>query len=196
LRPLSVEQFLALDLPPRENLLAPWLPQKGLVMAYALRGTGKTLFASTAGYALGIGGEFLGFKAPRPSKVLYLDGEMPARTMQERLAAIVGAFELKLPDPSFFRLLCADLTDAGLPDLATVDGQREVDAQVEDAEVIIVDNLSSLIRSGRENEADSWQPLQDWGLAHRRAGRSARFVLYAGKGGIAARGCVGHGARP
>jgi putative DNA primase/helicase len=40
-----------------------------------------------------------------------------------------------------------------------------------------------LCRSGKENEAESWQSVQDWMLSHRRAGRSILFDHHAGKGG-------------
>ena len=35
LRPLTVAEFLALDLPPRRMILDPWLPEKGLAMIYS-----------------------------------------------------------------------------------------------------------------------------------------------------------------
>jgi replicative DNA helicase len=43
IRPLAASEFLKLELRPRQKILAPWLPQKGLVMVYSLRGVGKTL---------------------------------------------------------------------------------------------------------------------------------------------------------
>ena len=53
-----------------------------------------------------------------------------------------------------------------------------------DAELVIVDNLSCLARSsGNENEAESWLPLQDWGLKQRRLGKAVIFMHHAGKGG-------------
>jgi putative DNA primase/helicase len=183
LRPLSLAEFLKLELPPRGMVLKPWLPEKGLAMIHAKRGVGKTHLALSSGYAVACGGSFLGFEAPQPRRVLYLDGEMPANTMQRRLAAIVGGFDLQPPEPSFFRLLSADVIDGGLPDLGTTEGQAEVDAAIGDAEFIIVDNLSVLLRCGKENEAESWLLVQSWALAHRRAGRSILFIHHAGKGG-------------
>jgi hypothetical protein len=50
-------------------------------------------------------------------------------------------------------------------------------------ELAVLDNCSTLIRSGKENEGDSWLPAQSWALAHRRAGRSIVFVHHDGKGG-------------
>ena len=183
LRPLSVAQFLALDIPPREMMLAPWLPEKGLAMVHSPRGVGKTHFALSAGYAVATGGALLRFEAPRPRRVVYIDAEMPANTMQQRLASLVFAGK-EPPDPSFFRILSADLIEGGLPDLATAEGQAEIDAAVADAELIIVDNISTLVRSVKENEAEGWLPVQGWALAHRRTGRSVLFVHHTGKGGL------------
>jgi putative DNA primase/helicase len=184
LRPLSLAEFLALELLPRGMILAPWLSEKGLAMVHATRGVGKTYFALSAAYAVACGGSFLGFEAPQPRRVLYLDGEMPANAMQRRLAAIVRGFDPQPPKPDFFRLLSADVIDGGLPDLGTPAGQAEIDAAIGDAELVIVDNLSALLRCGKENEAESWLPVQSWALAHRRAGRSILFIHHAGKGGL------------
>jgi putative DNA primase/helicase len=183
LRPLTAAEFLALDLPPRQMIFDPWLPEKGLAMIYSPRGMGKTLLALTTAYAIATGSTFLDFKAPSPRRVLYIDGEMPAQTMQERLAFIIGGFEKQPPDPSNLRMLSGDLTERGLPDLATVEGQSEFDAQMGDVEVIIVDNISTLVRSGKENEAAGWALVQEWALRHRRDGRSIIFVHHAGKNG-------------
>jgi putative DNA primase/helicase len=183
LRPMPISEFLALTFPVRQLILAPWLPQKGLVMIYSPRGTGKTLFGMTTAYSIAAGSSFLEFCAPRPRKVLYLDGEMPAQTMQERLAAIGKGFSQQPPSPDYFRILCSDITEGGLPDLATPEGQAEIDAQVHDAEVLIVDNISTLVRRGKENEGEGWLPVQEWALRHRRAGRSIALIHHAGKGG-------------
>lgn len=183
LKPLSVSEFLSLDIPPREMILGPWLPEKGLAMVVAPRGIGKTFFSLSVAYTAACGGEFLGFNAPTARRVFYLDGEMPARTMQERIATIIKGFSPEPPSPDYFRILTADLTEDGLPDLSTSEGQALIDAQIKDAELIILDNLSTLVRSGKENEAESWLPIQTWILNHRRAGRSVLMVHHAGKNG-------------
>jgi putative DNA primase/helicase len=115
--------------------------------------------------------------------VLYIDGEMPAETMQERLAAIVAGFTKQPPEDDYFRILMADLSSDGLPDLATPDGQAWFDAQVGDAEVLFIDNISTLVCSGIENEAEGWQSMQSWTLCYRRAGRTVVLLHHAGKGG-------------
>jgi AAA domain len=90
LRPLDLQEFLQLAIKPREMLLDPILPEKGLAMLYAPRGIGKTLAALGIGLAVASGTAFLKWTAEKPRRVLLVDGEMPAAALQERLANIVA----------------------------------------------------------------------------------------------------------
>ena len=180
---VNLADFLARDFPPREMLLAPWLPRQGLAMIYAARGVGKTHLALAVAYAVATGGELLGWKAPAPRRVLLVDGEMPGTALKERLQRLVQATGVSPPDPAHFRILAADTLERGLPDLASEEGQRALQPVIADADLIVLDNLSTLCRSGKENEAESWASIQDWSLAQRRVGRSVLYVHHAGKGG-------------
>jgi putative DNA primase/helicase len=184
LRPLTAAEFLVLDLPPRGLILDPLLPTQGLAMIHSARGVGKTHLALGIAYAVATGSMLLGWTVPEPRRVIYLDGEMPAATMQRRMAGTIAGGNRNPPSDDYLRLLSADITEGGLPDLSTAEGQAEVDAAIGQAELIIVDNISTLVRSGRENEAEGWLPVQDWALGHRRAGRSVLFIHHAGKGGL------------
>ena len=180
---VDIGEFLSLDIPPREMVVDPVIPTQGLVMLYARRGVGKTHVAIGLAYAVASGGDFLKWTTPKPRRVLYVDGEMPAIAMQERFAAIALNAEPEA-DPSYLRLITPDLQgDFGIPDLTTEEGQAEIDRHMDDVEFLILDNLSTLCRSGRENEAESWQTMQDWGLRLRRQGVSVLFVHHSGKGG-------------
>ena len=86
---VSAADLLALDIKPREMALAPIMPLPGLAMLYAPRGMGKTFVALSAAYAIASGGKALRWTAPTPRRVLYIDGEMPAVQLQERLGLIV-----------------------------------------------------------------------------------------------------------
>ena len=163
-------------------MLAPWLPEKGLAMIFAPRGVGKTWVALSIAHAIASGGAFLRWRAPQPRRVLYIDGEMPAVTLQERYGTVVVASKTDALAENF-RLLAADFQPDGLPDLADTEAQRFYDSTIADADLIIVDNLSTIARGLRENEADSFGPVQSWMLAQRAAGRSVLAVHHAGKGG-------------
>ncbi len=183
LRTLDVAALLKTVFPPRELLLAPWLPEKGLAMVYGPRGIGKTHLSLGIAYAVATGGTFLSWRAPRPRRVLVIDGEMPAVVLQGRLAAIVAASDLEPPASDFLRVLPMDLQDGGGLDLSDEAFHPALDVAMAGAELLIVDNISTLARGGRENEAESWLPVQQWALAQRRAGRSVVFIHHAGKGG-------------
>ena len=149
-------------------------------MIYSPRGVGKTLLGLSAGYAAASSGSLFGWLRRDPAASCTLT----ARCLRQRCNTgwrSVAGFKCEA-SPDFFRMLCADVTERGLPDLATVEGQR-IFGVVGDAELVILDNISTLCRSGKENEAEGWQVVQDRALAHRRAGRSLLFAHHAGKGG-------------
>lgn len=182
LRTITIDELLALDLPPREMLLSPFLPSQGLVLLVAKRGVGKTHVALGIAYAIASGGTFFHWVAPAPKKVLYIDGEMPAVLMQERLMMIASMFNKK-PEPDFLKILTPDLQDEVLPDLSQKEGRKLIEELIADVDLIIIDNISCLFRSGGENEAESWQEAQEWALELRRRGKSILFVHHAGKSG-------------
>lgn len=177
----NVFDFIKMKLPPREHILTPWLPVQGLAMIYAPRGVGKTHVALGIAHAVTTGTPFLNWSAPKPRSVLYLDGEMPAALMQERLAALVKSNNQKNTAP--FKLLTPDLQHGPMPDLATQQGQLMLEPYVKDIDLIVVDNISTLCRNSKENEADSWLPVQEWALRMRASGKSILFIHHAGKGG-------------
>lgn len=180
---VNLLDFVNRDIQPRERILTPWLLTQSLNMLYAWRGVGKTHVSLGIAFAVASGSSFLKWNADQPRRVLYLDGEMPASSMQERLKMLVASSEVDF-DPDFFRLVTPDLQTGAMPDLATADGQDAIAEIMGDAELIVIDNLSSLARSGgRENDAESWLPIQPWALRQRQQGRSVLFVHHSGKGG-------------
>lgn len=180
---LSVVELLARDFPAREVLLAPWLTTQSLSMIYATRGTGKTHVALGIAYALASGGEFIGWRASQPVRVVYLDGEMPGSDLQRRLAAVIASRKEEAP-ADYLRIVTPDAQPLGImPNLYSPEGQAAINAVIGDAQVVIVDNISCLVRGGKENEGESWEPVAAWELAQRSAGRSVVFIHHAGKGG-------------
>ena len=180
---VELQDFLTREIPPRKMILDPIIPTQGLSMLYSKRGVGKTFLSLALGYAVATGTNILRWKSPEPVKVLYVDGEMPAPMMQERLNKLVNGNSVQLPDPSYFRIITPDLQENGIPDIATAAGQQMLETVIGDAQLLILDNLSTLTPSLQENEADSWAPLQTWALKMRRQGVSVLLVHHAGKRG-------------
>jgi putative DNA primase/helicase len=180
---MTAAALLTMRLPPREYAVAPILPQPGLAMIYAPRGMGKTFVALSFSYAIACGSPVFKWAAPRPRRVLHVDGEMPAGMLQRRLADIAQGADAAPPDDDYLRLAIGDLCDGGISNIAAPRGQDMLTRAAEKADVLLLDNLSTLASGMRENEADDWGGFQGWLLSMRRAGKLVILVHHAGKGG-------------
>jgi AAA domain/IclR helix-turn-helix domain len=179
---MDYADLLGAEFPPRQTLLAPWLPRKGTAMAYGWRGLGKTFLIHASAWAIATGGGFLRWQAKEPRRVLILDGEMPMEALQERFRTIRNNSALQ-PEPGYLRIAAADMVRDGLPDLADPKAQEFYDDVVADADVIFVDNLSTITPYMKENDAEGYAPFQTWVLRQRREGRSVVLVHHGGKSG-------------
>ena len=184
---LALDEFLAFRFPPRLWLVKNLIQEKDAAMIYAPRGTGKTFVGISLAIA-GVTGEplFSGERFPvdRPFGVLYLDGEMPARDLQERFNSLLPQGR-KMEAP--LRVLAADQSEDGMPSLASKRGQmlveRELDAHPE-LKLVIVDSISTLCATeSAENDAASWDDIQRWVLALRRRGVAILFFHHTNKTG-------------
>jgi len=174
---ITASELLTFQLPPREMLVDPIIRAKGLAMLYGPRGLGKTHVALGIAWAAASGSTFLKWRADTPRRVLYIDGEMPAADMQERRHRVGDA-------PDTLRFLLADMQDGPLPDLGLPEGQAVLERSWDEPpELLVIDNLSSLVSTARDNDADSWSVMQAWLLKLRRMGVSVLIVHHAGKGG-------------
>ena len=182
LTPLTVEELLDRQFDPPEYVLAPWLPTQGITLLYAPRGIGKTHVSVGTAVAVATGTCFLRWSASRPRCVIFIDGEMPGHMLQERFARAIEQANAEV-DPENLKIAAADLEPDGLPDLAHPESQQYYETIIDPAELVIVDNLSTICRSLRENDADSWGVVQDWALSLRRRGKSVLFVHHSGKSG-------------
>ncbi|MDL2286717.1 AAA family ATPase [Desulfococcaceae bacterium OttesenSCG-928-F15] len=184
IRCVNIREFLMQEIPERETLLSPIIPRQGLLMLHAMRGIGKTFISLFIAFAVASGGKvFNRWTAPQPARVLFIDGEMPARALQKRLAAIVAGSDQEPPDPDFLRIITPDMQGGSMPNLATREGQEAVEPFLDGVSLVIVDNLATLARNGRSNDEESWIPVQGWLLDLRRRGISVLMIHHQGKGG-------------
>jgi putative DNA primase/helicase len=181
LKSVGFDDFLAIDVPPQEMLLDPILPKRSLAMLYAPRGIGKTLLSLSIGMAVASGSPLLRWHAPRQRRVLYVDGEMPLVSLQERLRAIASGLGAVIPNDGF-RVLAADNTENGLS-IGSEEGKRAIDQLLRGVDLVIFDNLSTLCTSGSESASDAWVPMQNWLLKLRRQGIAVLLVHHAGTNG-------------
>ncbi|MEI6267968.1 MAG: AAA family ATPase [Methylococcaceae bacterium] len=179
---VNIDELLIHVFPVREAVLGPVFVLGSINMIFSGRGIGKTHMALWAAYAAACGAGFWNWTATRAIKTLVIDGEMPGEALQARLAAIVDAVETE-PLPENLKIITIDLNDGQMPDLSNLGGQLEIEDACNEAELIIVDNLSCLARSGKENESESWTSLSQWALRMRSHGKCVIFMHHAGKSG-------------
>ena len=181
---IRYDDFLSRKFPPREVLLAPWLPRAGLAMIHAARGIGKTHMGLGTAWAVATGGQFLRWATPGGAfKVLLLDGELTGAMLQDRLKSVVEASGRRPPLNDHLMIAASDIHRDGLPDLANPASQNFYADTVGDADLVIVDNVSTLCRGLKENDADAWGPVQQWCLSLRRQNKSVLLIHHDGKNG-------------
>ena len=147
---------------------------------YSKRGLGKTHVALGAAYAVATGGSFLRWSAPKPRKVLYIDGEMTADELKNRLQNVDSSENIQKHNPDFLHIITPDLQDKAMPNLSTDEGKAAIEPYIADRDLIIVDNISCLFRGLVENDAESWTPVQEWALDLKRRNKSILFIHHAG----------------
>lgn len=189
---LTLGELLALKIPVRRWLVRGLLRERSLAMVYAARGRGKSWFTLSLAFAASTGGRFLRWEAPHPVETLYVDGEMAADEVKERLGRIVEADDRPSPE-SRLRILCADLQPGGIPNLATPEGQAVLEPLLAGVRFLVVDNVACLLRTVDENDAAAWAPVATWLLGLRRRGVAVLLVAHAGKS--ASSGARGTSAR-
>jgi putative DNA primase/helicase len=167
---IGINDFLNIDIPAREMLLSPILPERSLAMLYAPRGVGRSWLGLSIGLVVAAGESLLRWSAPRQRNVLYVDGEMPLVSLQERLKEILAGFGRDIPNDGF-RIPAADNVEGGII-LSTEERKQAIEHLLEDIDLVILDNLSALLTSRSETASDAWVPMQQWLLRLRREGIS------------------------
>ncbi len=182
----TAREFLNLKLPKRDYLFERILPASGQCLLHGGTGLGKTWFCLSLATAAAGNARFLDWQPTRHSKVCYIDGESSSQDFQSRVVACLEMLPAASAEAALDNLtmVCANQFEIGLPSLATHEGYDWYSKTCEGSDLVIVDNLSTLAWSEKdENSPDSWQPVQNWALSQRRQNRTVIFVHHSGKGG-------------
>lgn len=185
---LRLDEFFAQQIPDHAMLLGP-IHEQDVGFLAAWRGTGKTLFNLSLAVAIASGIDFLGWEAPAPRPVLYVDGEMPFPLLRAHLNTVIDTFKPRVPrgqqfDPAMLRILTPDVQPDGLlPSLANKGGRQRMDDVVQDACFVVYDNLSCLVGGNAENDVEEYWPVREYQQSIRRRGIASILVHHAGKGG-------------
>lgn len=182
-RIVTMRELMATELPKREWIVFPFIPEKSVCMLYASRGLGKTFVGLTIALGVASGKNVMNFDITKTHRVVYIDGEMSAVELKERLNALATGLGIGDGANDNLQILTSDLQPMPLPNLGIPDGQKSIMNMLVKADLIILDNLSVLCSYGRENEAESWAPMQRWLIDLKRRGKSVLIIDHAGKNG-------------
>lgn len=183
----SADKLLKMNLPEIEWLLYPLIPQKGISLISAARGTGKSYFAMAAAIATASGFDFLGFKAAKPRRVLYIDGEMNGKTLQDRMNQLIAGFGANGKTINRDNLLIFGADFQGDNPMINFSNENDWEIlenainQLGNIDLIIIDNVFTLYECPDENAASSWQRFNKWSLQQRHKGRSVLWIHHTGK---------------
>jgi putative DNA primase/helicase len=183
---LTGREVMEMELRQPAQLLSPWLRRGSIVLLHAQPKAGKTYFAIKTAIAVSRGESFLGWQPARPGRsrrVLYIDAEMPLWLMQKRLGQLAYEEDDNLTILSREQSIACDYA---MPDFGSKKGQEELDVYIDHVkpDLIVLDSLSALIRTGAENERESWLPIEEWLQRQRARDRAVLMVHHQGKSGL------------
>lgn len=155
---LILAAWINRDIPARDYLLGNVLCTTSRWFVIGETGVGKTLFGAELGACCAEGSGFLNWKAGRPCRVMYIDGELPVETFKERMQLIASRHG---PGLQFFGYNREYLGSSSMPPLNTTAGQiwlwREIDIVKPD--LIIFDSIMCLLVGPMSDEA-TWAPMK------------------------------------
>ena len=184
---MSQADLASADIPPRDFLIAKWLPMDSYGMVFAARGVGKSWFCMALAVAIAEGRQrFLPWGLNGKHTVLYIDGEMTTADLKERFSTLC-----RLPLRNLFIIPSEKLFRDGVPIcLDEPEEQQQFENMLEEFEaagkrpqVLIFDNLSTLRRGVSEKDNDETRFLNDWFIKLRSFGYTVLVVHHAGKNG-------------
>jgi hypothetical protein len=163
LPPLTLADWRDRDLPEPDFIMGHWLTTTSRVLLTAATGLGKTNFGLALGMRIAAGADFLHWRAHRPARVLYIDGEMSRRLLRQRV--LDEAQRIGTSPETFFALSHEDIPN--FKPLNTIEGQAWMNALIEKVggvDLVIPDNIMSLT-VGDMKDPEPWQQTIPWALS-------------------------------
>jgi hypothetical protein len=163
LPPLTLDQWRSRDLAEPDFIMGHWLTTTSRVLLTAATGLGKTNFGLALGMRIAAKADFLHWRAHRPARVLYIDGEMSRRLLRQRV--LDEEKRVGITPEFFFALSHEDIE--GFKPLNTIEGQAWMNALIEKlggVDLVVVDNIMSLT-VGDMKDPEPWQLTLPWVLS-------------------------------
>ncbi|MGV8057790.1 MAG: AAA family ATPase [Smithellaceae bacterium] len=183
---MRVSDLINKQFPVRQMIIEPWLRVGEMGMIYAKRGVGKTWLSLLIGMAATRKLQIGDWKTATPTGCLYIDGEMAAEDLRDRLMDLNMS---QSKEEATFKLLCADDIRCGGLEPPNLIKQNWRDAILDylkrhqEFKLLIIDNLASLTSGLDENLKRDWDYINQWLLKLRAIGVAVIIVHHTGKGG-------------
>ena len=184
LHSVMLETFQTMELPERAWQIDPLIRTAQIVMIYARAGVGKTWFTLQLALGMTRPGKIFGpFTSTGDYNVFYLDGEMAAKEMQDRINSLAIEYE-----PTRFVLCSSELLALQNQPIPNLIDPKWLDAlesylKRKKFDVFVIDNLSSLTPGQDEQKRIDWDQINQWLIGLRRLGITVILIHHAGKGG-------------
>lgn len=164
------------------------------VLIYSATGSYKSWLATTIWLAAANGSEVAKtvsgtpkWKAPKPRKVLLIDGELDQWDLGDRLNRLCPNYG---NNGGFALMRQAQDINAAFPDLACDKDQAQLIQYCHDEniELLVLDNLTTLANVEDENKSSAMKPLLDMLLRLKAAGIATILIHHSNKGDNGYRG--------
>jgi hypothetical protein len=188
----TAEQLTKVEFAPREPLLyrgdQVFFHSSQIIEVFATRGEGKTWFMLTLAVLMAYGKSGMGFTSRKPTRVLYIDGEMARQDIVDRVRLIAETLgiDLRRQDDLLsgnLVIIAADWQDDPLPRVDSIECQTALAAFIDQAAVVFIDNRSCLMDPEGEKDPAAWQPAGDFLLSLRRRGLTVFLAHHANRQG-------------
>jgi hypothetical protein len=163
LESLTAEAWAAKKLPPRDHLMGTLLSTTSRWMVQADTGTGKTLLVMAIAMAVAANRRILHWAScGRPRRVMYIDGDLPAETCQERvklMLALYGAAGVKF---FAYNLDQLEREGRGFEPFNTTAGRAWLEREIERVkpDLIVFDSVMCLTIDAMTDDR-SWRPVAE-----------------------------------
>ena len=175
--------FCDLNIPEKQTLLDPWLKEQSIILLTGWRGTGKTWFSMGICNAITTGKSFGPWKTENIVPCLYLEGEMAATDIKDRILSLSNG-EQKAP---LYVYSDGYANSQGMPRASLLDQEWRTNIErflvAKGIKFWVVDNLSSLSPGIDENSKQPWDEVNQWLLRLRFLGISTLLVHHTNKEG-------------
>lgn len=180
---VDADRFPEIPIQPKTVYLHPWVTSSQVILVSGWRNSGKTMFVMSMLDSITKKMQFGPWSCELPETCLYMDGEMVADDVIDRLKGFgLGNRQCPLFIYSDYYANSLGLSRANLLDEKWRAAMQKLLIE-NNVKIWAVDNLASLTPGADENVKSEWDPVNQWFLELRFQGITSVLVHHTGKGG-------------